>query len=414
MSGRVTIDDIISQFRRRYGNLDTFRRVPRFNRTRETLREISQSLSREYPNFREFLESRIVSDEVLRLIGAGYDFPEIIAAVLRTDQGLDVTTGDVQRFLRSQLPYQQFYLRHQPANVREEFQARQFTELEEERLRAIRERSPEQEGEPSRIFGPLHAHQQDVKEFEPVPGIGANINAGQGLVRELEEPSAPPQVGDVSSPHYPHLVVAGVPAHVRPPQPELIVTGVPAHIRHDQPTLTTSYADLGEFVRPIVRPYVYHAIGSVLRPVVQYPALAHRGERNIVGRRPNFGDALAFAGGAGAIGAQYAYNKAYDYIFGEENPQNAPLPTPPPTPGPHTTTTSPPPSSPRRGEPMENPHERRIPQLPHGYHNYPNPFKHKPSIDTRYVGNYKLPVYGRHNFVRWTKYTENNAIGTQY
>jgi len=35
-------------------------------------------------------------------------------------------------------------------------------------------------------------------------------------------------------------------------------------------------------------------------------------------------------------------------------------------------------------------------------------------VDPRYVGNYRLPVFGRHNYVDWTKYTENNAAAAQY
>ncbi len=30
------------------------------------------------------------------------------------------------------------------------------------------------------------------------------------------------------------------------------------------------------------------------------------------------------------------------------------------------------------------------------------------------VGNYKLPVYGRHNYVEWTKYTEGNTQASAY
>lgn len=64
---------------------------------------------------------------------------------------------------------------------------------------------------------------------------------------------------------------------------------------------------------------------------------------------------------------------------------------------------------------MENKYERRPQQLPFGYNQYANPFRHPPLINRRgSVQNYYLPASGRYDFVRWTKVTENNTLATAY
>lgn len=64
--------------------------------------------------------------------------------------------------------------------------------------------------------------------------------------------------------------------------------------------------------------------------------------------------------------------------------------------------------------PTSNPYERRPAALPFGYSHYPDPFKHRPLVDRGYVGNYKLPISRPHNFIRWTKFAENNTIASAY
>lgn len=109
-------------------------------------------------------------------------------------------------------------------------------------------------------------------------------------------------------------------------------------------------------------------------------------------------------------------------------PSTAPIPPTPPTvttpsapqPPPVTPTIpqSPPideppviidPNNPDQELPPEN--ETKQPEIPPEVIS-----EHFSNVDRRNqrVGNFRLPVYGRHNFVQWTRYTEGNAVNSAY
>ncbi len=157
-----------------------------------------------------------------------------------------------------------------------------------------------------------------------------------------------------------------------------------------------------------------------------------------VGGRPQFGDLLRFGGiiGGAALGNVMANamrqppqppndppKSQTSHDFENSGPAPTPRPTPPsPEPGPLFDPASEPERKRRRetlrprfkGDEMHNPYEQNPQPLPVGYAYYPDPFKHKPQIDKEYVGNYKLPVYGRHNYVKWSRYTINNTLASAY
>lgn len=80
-------------------------------------------------------------------------------------------------------------------------------------------------------------------------------------------------------------------------------------------------------------------------------------------------------------------------------------------PTPPVVAPSPPPSPPVIIGPNDLQPETKEPEIPADVLH-----DHYVNIDARNmrVGNYRLPVYGRHNFVDWTLYTEGNAVASHY
>jgi hypothetical protein len=91
--------------------------------------------------------------------------------------------------------------------------------------------------------------------------------------------------------------------------------------------------------------------------------------------------------------------------------------------GSNTGTTVVPEPSPQPIPPVQNPEQHPTENPDHPAPPFNNPdvpmppiLNAQPDLINRRgkVGNYRLPVWGRHNYVEWTKYTEGNAIASAY
>ena len=472
----VSISQVIDAFRARYGNSAAFTRLPNVEHAM-TRDQVLRTLSRQYSNFYG-LPREATDDNILRLVGHGYDFTELLRTIFRRVYGMQADVGAIDAFLRSRNSFALFQRRHQPENIREEQYAHQFVEGEDRRQYLADQRRQEREEEPGGgervVFESRSAFRQGA-ERAPVPGIGANVNAGQNIRILIREPPRPDQTADrddvIRSQHLQELKDAAdisgpdprrvsdedpdsydaqverknyVPSRDGPQNvgsgegPQFGVRENPGsaegnlEVEADRILLTHVAAPpLQQFVEPVVRhiagPILHRAADYIVHPLVHHAAIGYPvipyvpPHAHIPGRRVNLYDVagLAIGGAANVIG--YLGNQAKEYFDMDEpekkeldKRQYQPSPAPPPTYPPSTPPAPAPRPSRGQGEPMENPYDRTPPTLPFGYAYYPQPFKHTPRIDRAYVGNYHLPVVGRHDFVKWTKYTENNALGSAY
>jgi len=247
----------------------------------------------------------------------------------------------------------------------------------------------------------------------PAPGIGRGSNVGQSMSDAIGERDPLPQARQF----YTERQLEGmrrVAQHRGIPFEEHLRRNVAHRVEIQQryEAHRAHHAQLFDQLGGLVRGVSQEALRAGARRLEHEPGA----RQGVFGLRNAANIAAMGVGAAGVAVGAYLQSGGRIHQIPVES-EREPAPAPSGTPGVQAIQQTQIPHIPlvkHMEYPMENKYERRPQELPRGFHHYPDPFRHRPLVDPAHVGNYHLPTFGRHNFVRWTKFTENNAIATAY